>query len=221
MSMKQYVGVVAVLALALALILALGIDATVPAAQRSQLTLPALLVTALLGFVGVILLERTGFPGIWDTEIPLRRKLLMPTLLGLAFGVALVLLRLFDFLPTPDEPPFPASLPYFLYGGIVSEILFRLFPLPLLVWLISSLLLRGRGQEPASWAAVVLSSLIEPLSQVGAMVMLGMTSGLGIASVLLLVFSANLAQERLFRTSGFGASLLMRLMLYSLLHIVG
>jgi len=53
------------------------------------------------------------------------------------------------------------------------------------------------------------------------MVMLGMTGGPGIASVFLLVFSANLAQGRLFRTSGFGASLLMRLMLYSLLHIVG
>lgn len=221
LSMQRYAGVVAVLALLLALLLALGIDMTVPAAQRSQLTVPALLVTALLGFVGVILLERTGFPGIWDADIPLRRKLLIPLLLGLGFGAAFMLLKLFHFLPTLDEPPFPASIPYFLYGGLVSEILFRLFPMPFLVWLISNLLLQGRGQEPASWAAAVLSSLIEPLSQVGAMVMLGMTSGPGITSVFLLVFSANLAQGRLFRTLGFGASLVMRLMFYSLWHIIG
>ena len=219
--MKRYAGVVAVLGLLLALILALGVDSTVPAAQRSQLTVPAALVTALLGLLGVILLERTGFPGIWDASIPLRRKLLIPLSLGLAFGVAFMLLRLFHFLPTLEGPPFPSSIPYFLYGGIVSEILFRLFPMPLLVWLISNLLLQGRGEDPASWAAAVLSSLIEPLSQVGAMVMLGLTGAPGMAFVFLLVFSANLVQGRLFRTSGLGASLVMRLMFYSLWHIIG
>ena len=53
------------------------------------------------------------------------------------------------------------------------------------------------------------------------MVMLGMTSGPGIASVFVLVFAANLSQGRLFRKFGFGASLLMRLMLCSLRHIIG
>jgi len=53
------------------------------------------------------------------------------------------------------------------------------------------------------------------------MVMLGLTGGPGIACVFLLVFSANLVQGRLFRTSGFGASLVMRLMFYSLWHIIG
>jgi hypothetical protein len=218
---KQYAGVVTALALLLALILALGIDATVPAVQRSQLTVPALLMTVLLGLVGVILLERTGFPGIWDVDVAPRARLIIPVMLGLGFGAAFMLLRLFDVLPTPDEPPFPASIPYFLYGALVSEILFRLFSMPLLVWLISNLLLRGQAQEPASWAAAVLSSLIEPLSQVGAMVILGMISGPAIASVFLVVFSANLAQGRLFRTSGFGASLVMRLMFYSIWHIIG
>ncbi len=219
--MKRYAGVVAVLALLLALILALGLDTTVPAVQRSQLTVPALLITVLLGFVGVILLERTGYPGIWDAVVPLRHRLLIPLSLGLGFGVAFMLLRLFHVLPTLDEPPFPASIPYFLYGGLVSEILFRLFPMPLLVWLISNVMLSGRAQEPTSWAAIVLSSLIEPLSQVGAIVMLGMATGPRMASVFLVVFSANIVQGRLFRTSGFAASVVMRLMFYSIWHIVG
>ena len=51
--------------------------------------------------------------------------------------------------------------------------------------------------------------------------MLGMTRGPGIASVSLWVFSADPAQGRLFRKSGFGASLLMRLMMESLWHITG
>lgn len=132
-----------------------------------------------------------------------------------------MLLRLLHALPNLDQPPFPASIPYFLYGGIVSEILSRLFPIPLMVWLISNLLLRGRAQGPVSWAAVLLSSFVEPLSQVGAMVMLGIGSGPSIAFTFLLIFAANLALGRLFRAYGFGASVVMRLAFYSLWHVIG
>ncbi len=219
-SIKTYAGIVAVLALLLAVILALEIDATVPDVQRSQLTLPALLIAALLGFVGVCLSERTGFPSIWDTSISITHRLLIPLLLGMAFGLGFRVLGRCQSLPSPEQPPFPNSIPYFLYGAGLSEILFRLFPMPLLVWLISDLLLRGRAQESVSWGAAGLSSLIEPLSQVGAMLLLGIESLPSIALVFVMVFSANLAQGRLFRVYGFGASLVMRLAIYLVWHII-
>jgi hypothetical protein len=219
-SIRSYAGIVAVLAILLAVIQALEIDATVPAVQRSQLTVPALLATALLGLAGVHLAERTGFPGIWDPRVSTTHKLLIPLSLGLAFGAGFRLLGLQQLILDPKQPPFPALIPYFLYGAGLSEILFRLFLMPLLVWLVSNLLLGGRAEEPASWGAAGLSSLIEPLSQVGAMLSLGIQSGPWIALVFAVVFSANLVQGRLFRAYGFGASLVMRLAFYMAWHII-
>ncbi len=219
-SIKAYGGIVAVLAVLFAVIRAFEIDATISVVQRSQLTLPVLLVVATLGLVGVGLSERTGFPDIWDTRVPITHRLLIPLLLGMAFGLGFRVLGLGQSLPDPEQPPFPASIPYFLYGAGLSEILFRLFPMPLLVWLISNLLLRGRAQASVSWGAAGLSSLLEPLSQVGAMLLLGVGSGPAIAFIFALILSVNLVQGWLFRACGFGASLVMRLAFYSVWHII-
>ena len=219
-SFKIYAGIVVILAALLAVIMALKFDESIPAEQRSQLTPPALLIMALLGSVGVYLLERTGFPGIWDARVAIKHKLLIPLLLGLAFGVGFIALRLLGALPNLDKPPFPASILYFLYGGILSEIIFRLFPMPLLVWLVSNLLLRGKAQEGVSWVAAVLSSLLEPLAQVGAMALLGINSVAEIAVAFTLIFCTNLTLARLFRKYGFGASVVMRLAFYLVWHIV-
>lgn len=219
-SMKTYAGIVVALIILLVIILALEVDATVSAAQRPLLTWPVLLVIALLGLVGVWLSERTGFFDIWDARVAVKHKLFFPLLLGTAIGVAFALLELFHVLPDPDGPPFPASIPFFLYGGVASEILYRLFPVPLLIWLISNLLLRGRAQEPLFWTAAALSSLLEPLSQIGAALLLGMTGGLGLAMVFGLVFVTNLVLAYLFRKFGFGASVVMRLAFYLVWHII-
>jgi hypothetical protein len=42
---------------------------------------------------------------------------------------------------------------------------FLLLPLPPLLWLISGVLFRGRGQTPTFWALAVLSAAAEPLLQ--------------------------------------------------------
>lgn len=219
-SIKVYAGIIIALAILLTIMHALRIDETIPVEQRSLLSPPALIVLALLGLAGVYLSERTGFAGVWDKAVPLKHKVFIPLLFGVAFGVGFMVLRLLQFLPDLEEPPFPASLLYFLYGGVLSEITFRLFPLPLVVWLISNLLLRGKAQEPVAWIAVVWSSLLEPLAQVGAMMLLRIDNPLGIAATFILVFSANLVLARLFRKYGFGASVVMRLAFYFVWHII-
>jgi len=219
-SFRIYVGIVAVLVVLLVAILALKVDRTVPVGQRAQLTVPFLLVVVLLGLVGVYLSERTGFPGIWDPRVAIKYRLFIPLLLGAAFGVGFIVLEQLQFLPSLDEPPFPASILYFLYGGVLSEIVFRLFPMPLLVWLISNLLLRGKAQEPVAWIAAVLSALLEPLAQVGAMALLGIHTALGIVVTFFLILATNLTLARLFRKYGFGASVVMRLAFYLVWHII-
>lgn len=219
-SLKIYAGLVLVLAILLAIVLAQDIEATLPASQSQLLTVPVLLVTSLLGAVGAILAERTGFPGIWEEDIPLKRKLLLPLVLGVAFGVGFVVLSLLDILPKPEKPAFPVSIPYFLYGGALTEILLRLFIMPLLVWLGSNLLLRGAAQEMMAWIATIFSSLLEPMAQLGAMALLGIDSAPRIMATLVLVFAVNLVIARLFRRAGFGAALIMRCAFYLVWHVV-
>ena len=219
-SIKVYTGIILALAILLAIMLVLKIDETIPVEQRSLLTVPALLVLALSGLVGLYLSESTGFAGIWNETITIKHRFITSLLLGVTFGLGFLVLRLLQLLPNLDGPSFPASILYFLYGGISSEIIFRLFPIPLVVWLISNRLLGGKAQEPISWVAAVLSSLIEPLGQVGTMMLLGIDNRLGIAATLILIFSANLVLARLFRKYDFVSCVVMRLTFYLVWHIV-
>lgn len=107
-------------------------------------------------------------------------------------------------------PP-PGGLLVYAAGAIYSEVLFRLLPIPPLLWLISSVLLRGRGQQATFWTLAVLSSLLEPLAQ--SPVTLGLPP-LTVAAVLTQQFTSNLAQAVCFRRYGLLAAIGLRLAFY-------
>lgn len=116
--------------------------------------LAALAISGVLGLIGIWCAHRTGFPGAWDTSIPASRRLLLPVLLGVGFGaLAIVIeevtrsLHILEAVFGPANVAFPASLLTSTDGAIKLELYFLLFPLPLLLWLISGVLLRGRGQN--------------------------------------------------------------------------
>lgn len=90
-------------------------------------------------------------------------------LLGLAAGaVILALAALGDgFLPEPVNPPAQTAaavsawngLLASFYGGIVEELLLRLFLMTLLLWLVARL--RGSAPPPAAfWAAIITAALL-------------------------------------------------------------
>ena len=95
--------------------------------------------------------------------------------------------------------------------------LFRLLPIPLALWLISSLALRGRRQAEVFWVLAALTSLIEPVLQ----------DLLGIApetvSLALTQFvpdyALNFGQAALFRRYGFLAAIAMRVVFYLVWHV--
>ena len=97
------------------------------------------------------------------------------------------------------------------------EIIYRLFPIPLLLWLISSVLLAGRAQTPVFWVLAVLTSFIEPLTQDLEAASLG---ALMLAAVLLRGFGLNFIQAVLFRQYGFLAAILMRVAFYVVWHML-
>ena len=135
---------------------------------------PVIAADGLLGLVGIWLSHRTGFPAAWDARITGVQRVVIPALLGVALGVIQAGLdAVFHWtafsvqaggLPSFNAP-FPGSVLFYPGGAILVEVVYRLLPVPLLLWLISNVLLRGRAQPYVFWILAVLTSLIEPASQ--------------------------------------------------------
>src|SRR5712664_1498383 len=58
-------------------------------------------VIAALGFIGLVLSKRTGFPDLWDTNISNWQRFLVPAITGLVYGAITVLVNLWDPVGTP------------------------------------------------------------------------------------------------------------------------
>ncbi len=116
-----------------------------------------------LGWLGLLLARKLGFPDLWEPGISNRQRFLFPALAGAAIGLFFILAdtlfsRFGSWGPLP-HPPFPTSLVASATAGIGEEILFRLFFISFWVWLISAVLLKGRWQTPIFWFVAVWAAL--------------------------------------------------------------
>lgn len=116
-----------------------------------------------LGYVGLVLCRRLGWADVWVPEDGAGARWGVPAVLGIGLGVLfigvdLVAASLHSMGPLP-HPPFPTSVVASAVAAISEEVLFRLFLIPLGVWLISSLLLGGRFGERTFWAVTIVSAL--------------------------------------------------------------
>ena len=200
------------------------------AGQESLFDWTSLGVFAALGLVGVVLAERTGFPAAWDAHISNRQRLLIPALVGLGIGALAVVI---DLLTGGSEATaramgqssfnidFPGSLLAYSAGGILVDVQYRLFTVPFLLWLVSNILLRGRGQARTFWVLAAVSTLFEPLLQgVGLFIMGGGVVTVGmLAAYMVTAISLNLAQVLFYRRYGLVASVLVRQADYLVWHI--
>jgi hypothetical protein len=185
-----------------------------------------LAVWLVAGLIGIWFSHRTGFPGAWDARISHTQRFLVPVALGLAFGVVLTVFDVITgytaFLANLYGLPsanieFPANVLIYPAGAIIVEVLYRLLPLPLLLWLISNVLLRGRAQETVFWILAVVTSLQEPLSQdLAALPMGPVVFGLKFAQS----FGFNFAQAVVFRRYGFLAAIVVRVAMYVIWHMI-
>lgn len=112
--------------------------------------------------------------------------------------------------------PLPESLLHYSAGAVLLECLYRLIPLPILTWLISGVLMKGRAREPVFWALAVLTSLFEPA---GFLAVGGIN--LQLATLLVFVFGVNLVEAAHYKRFGWSAPLIFRLALYLVWHCVG
>jgi hypothetical protein len=219
-SARIYLGLVAFL-FSVKLLFLLFPTAFPIAEQAGAFSWTTISAISLLGFVGLILSRRTGFPEIWDERVSNRQRFLIPTLLGLAYGVITVIHDLPN--PSPIHLKLPLSIPFYTFGAIFLEILLRLFAISFLVWLVSNVMLRGRWQTHVFWLAVVVASLYEPLPRINEE--LSAATAIAAPSIILRwatqpLFLANVISGWLFRKYGFIAPLMLRLSFYLVWHII-
>jgi hypothetical protein len=128
-----------------------------------------------LGYLGLHLAQRLGFPPLWDPELSRRQRWLVPALVGAATGLFFIggdaLLRPLHSTGPLPHPPFPTSIVASTTAAIGEELIFRLFFIPLWMWLISTLLLRGRWQNEVFWIVAILSALAFALGHLPAVMM--------------------------------------------------
>jgi hypothetical protein len=188
------------------------------------------LVLTLAGLVAIWATHRTGFPAAWDARISATRRLLLPLLVGVAGGLLAIAVELVGGASTilaaqlggELNVAFPGSLLVYSAGAITMEMLYLLLPVPLLLWLISGGILRGRGQAQTFWVLALLSSAAEPLLQGTSIVLVagGALSPLTIALYAVESFSHNLASAIFFRRYGILAAILVRLGHYMVWHVI-
>jgi len=199
-------------------------DAFRSTAQAAVFAWPMIGALTVLGLGGLWLARRCGLPGFWNPGLPASRKWLPPVLLGVGFGLLAigidVLTGWTDAIERKLGIPsihidFPASLLIYPGGAVIVNVIYYLIPIPLLLWLVSSVLLRGRFREPVFWTVAAAVAAIEPLTQD--------LSEPGPAWVVLLVllsdYALNFAQAALFRRGGFLATVLLRVSFYLIWHV--
>ena len=229
-SIITWLALVAYLAVAKVLSLTVVPIAFRSAGQQSLFDWTTLGLFALLGLAGVALAEHTGFPAAWDARVSNRQRLIVPAVVGLGIGGLAIVIDLLTggseaVARATGQPSFnidfPGSLLAYSAGGILVDVEYRLFTVPFLLWLISGVLLRGRGQVPTFWALAAASTLFEPLLQgVGLFVMGGGVITVGmLAAYMVTALALNFAQVLFYRRYGLVASVLIRQADYLAWHI--
>jgi len=143
-------------------------------AQAAVFEWKFLAIWTVTGLLGVMLAARTGFPPAWGETGTNAKRVWLPLALGLALGAITIITDLATGWTKPVAEKmhlatihieFPASVLIYPGGAIIVEVIYRLLLIPLLLWLISGVILRGRHEQRVFWVSAVLTSLLEPLSQ--------------------------------------------------------
>jgi hypothetical protein len=194
-----------------------------------------ILIFSLLGLVGVWLADRTGFMPALDPRVSNRQRYAIPLLVGAGIGTLASLLDLAthgtQFIAEnmgveSFNTDYPLSLFVYTSGTVIMEALFRLFPFPVLLWLISYVLLKKRWQEQTFWTLVFVLSILEPLGQLTGQMTPKVMEDFGQFFVTLFLpflltnYPMGVAQAYVFRRFGFLASFTLRMGYYIIWHIV-
>jgi len=200
------------------------LDAFADPAQAALFGWVPLGVFTIIGLLGVVLSQKTGFPGAWDGERPFNHVILSPTLIGFGIGVLMVSIDIFTGYTkliaarhgVPQQfTDFPSIFFVFTSASIIVEVVYRLFLIPFLLWIASKVIRNKKIQTFVIWILAILTSLLEPL---GLYPDLQVVPGSLAILLALIYFSINLTQAGFFRKFGFLAAIMVKMGFYIVWH---
>ena len=195
--------------------------------RKDMFGLAGITIVGLLGGLGVYLASRTGFPAAWDARISNRVRFVYPLASVRGLGLVSIVLELLtggiafvleDLGRDVFNAPLPGSILLYSAGAIVLEVVYRLLPIPVVMWVAQRFGFPERHRLKLFWVLAVLTSLLEPSGQTAIAVDAGRYD-LAI-SQFALGFGYNLVQAYWFLRAGFLASLSVRWGHYAIWHVI-
>lgn len=208
-------------------IIILGPDTQMLQSQRALFSWGAIGIIGLLGFAGVYVLNLTGLKKLWDVEVGIKNKIILPLLIGLLLGS---IHSLYDMFSGAGDQiaanmglegihlAFPYSIPVYLGGAIIVSTIYYLIPISIIVYLVSRLILKGKAEAIVYWSAGILIAFYEPLTNPGISII--QEVGLVALPMSISVLIFNLVTILFIRKYGFIAALLLRIGHYAVWHII-
>lgn len=195
--------------------------------QKAVFSWRAIGIIGLLGLISVYLLNLTGLKKLWDEDVSIKYKMLIPIAAGLLLGL---IQSVYDFYTGASQEiaasmglgdihiAFPFSIPMYFGGAIIMSIIYYLIPITIVVFLISTILLKGKAEGIVFWSIGIIIALFEPLTNPG----LSVIQQVGIVAIPLSIFVLifNLTTILFIRRYGFIAAIFFRLGHYTLWHIL-
>ena len=202
---------VATYAVAYALVIAVAVLARiVPVGPlRGAFAWPFIAGIGVAGAIGVALLRLAGVPEFWDPAVTAAQRWIVPALIGVAFG-GLTTLQAFLDPHHGTVTPFPISIPVFAAGGIVIEVMLRLFGTTVIAAVLRAI---TRRADISFWIAAAVAALYEPLPYL---------HDVHASAILVAVrlFAFNIAAAWFYRRAGFLSALSVRWSEYLVWHVV-
>lgn len=195
--------------------------------QKSLFSWKAIGIIGSLGLVSVYVLNLTGLRKLWDAGVSINPKIVLPFFAGLVLGIIHSAYDMFSGAASEIAATmgldnihiaFPFSIPVYLGGAILVNTIYYLIPIPILVYLVSNKILKGKAEGIVFWTVGIMIALFEPLTNPGISVLQQVGAVAIPLSVSVLVF--NLVTVLFIRKYGFVSAYFLRFGHYAVWHIL-
>jgi len=193
-----------------------------PFLPSQQITISWLetIIYLILGYVGLRLATRSGFPEMMNPEINNKQRFVIPLLIGILFGAVTIIFDLINPIGTIHFP-FPISLVVYPRAAILQQLLFTLFLVTFLVWLISSVILKENKQQQVFWGVATTIAIAYTLWQISLfLTYVGGLTPFFVVELIVLSGGFTLTAAYLYRDSGFLSAITAHLGQYLIWHII-